>query len=513
MTSNDPSGQDTARALAAAMEHQAAGRTWEAVSICREILGRCPDQPEALHLWGLLRGIGAVAPDNNPPAFSPDTERRTAALLPQFPELAKAYHRLGNRMLYLGRHNEAESCYQKALEARPGYAAALNNLGTALRLQGRMDEAVQAYGEALAHAPEYASAHNNLGRALQDLGRLGEAKAHYQKALEINPDYAGACYNLAGAYHDSGDRTEAARWYREAIKLAPGFAESYNGLGLLAEEQGNLDQALGLYRQAVQANPRLAFAHNNLGRALHLAGRPREAGPCFEEALKLSPDCAEILNNLGNVLRAVGRYKEAAACYRQAFGLDPELVEALVNLGGVELDMKRPDRAAEHLARAYELKPDLPRVLAGLVQALLETCDWPRLAPLVVRLHEQTEKALAAGEDPPQTPFQSVLLWAEPAFNLAVARAESARKACLAGGSKVNFSFAGRRDREKITLGYMSSGFRDYPTSHLTRGLYGLHDRGRFRVVCYSNGPDDGSLYRQRIEKDSDRFVDIRECS
>jgi predicted O-linked N-acetylglucosamine transferase (SPINDLY family) len=39
--------------------------------------------------------------------------------------------------------------------------------------------------------------------------------------------------------------------------------------------------------------------------------------------------------------------------------------------------------------------------------------------------------------------------------------------------------------------------------------LFGLHDREEFFISAYSYGENDGSIYRQRIEQDCDRFVDI----
>ena len=59
-------------------------------------------------------------------------------------------------------------------------------------------------------------------------------------------------------------------------------------------------------------------------------------------------------------------------------------------------------------------------------------------------------------------------------------------------------------------IGYLSSDFRNHATSHLTQGLFGLHDRDEFEVFCYSFGSDDGSVYRKRIERDCDHFRDLR---
>ena len=66
---------------------------------------------------------------------------------------------------------------------------------------------------------------------------------------------------------------------------------------------------------------------------------------------------------------------------------------------------------------------------------------------------------------------------------------------------------------DRIRLGYVSGEFRDQAPAHLTAGLYEAHDRTRFEVIAFDNGYDDKSLYRRRLEKAFDRFIDISKMS
>ncbi len=43
--------------------------------------------------------------------------------------------------------------------------------------------------------------------------------------------------------------------------------------------------------------------------------------------------------------------------------------------------------------------------------------------------------------------------------------------------------------------------------------VFGLHNRQKFKIHCYSYSPDDQSTYRKQILNQSDQFVDIREQS
>lgn len=45
------------------------------------------------------------------------------------------------------------------------------------------------------------------------------------------------------------------------------------------------------------------------------------------------------------------------------------------------------------------------------------------------------------------------------------------------------------------------------------QSVFSLHDRHRFQVHLYATSPSDGSPFRQRIEADSDQFLDVSSWS
>lgn len=78
----------------------------------------------------------------------------------------------------------------------------------------------------------------------------------------------------------------------------------------------------------------------------------------------------------------------------------------------------------------------------------------------------------------------------------------------------------------KIKIGYVSSDLCNHPVGHLMLSgkistlllffkfliifiVFGLHDREKFEVNCYSLTPSDGSKWRSKIEADVDSFKDI----
>jgi protein O-GlcNAc transferase len=183
---------------------------------------------------------------------------------------------------------------------------------------------------------------------------------------------------------------------------------------------------------------------------------------------------------MGIFLMNSGKSEEALACYRRAMGINPDYAKAC----------------------------------ASLVSRLQQDCAWPELKLWGKKLDDLTKRSLNRRERPAETPFLSIARHADPALNFAVAK-----KWCPDGDRRISsrskaFSFNNRLPRDRrISVGYLSNNFRNHPTAHLMFDLFELHNRDRFNVFCYSYGKNDGSSYRQRIERNCDRFVELNRLS
>lgn len=125
--------------LAIATQHHRAGRLQAAEQIYREILSVVPDQPDALHLLGVLA-------------------------------------------LQAGRHGLAVQYIGRAVELQGNAADFHSNLGSAYRGLGKSPEAAACWRRALELEPNFAEAHYNLGNAFSDLDNLDDAVACYRRA-------------------------------------------------------------------------------------------------------------------------------------------------------------------------------------------------------------------------------------------------------------------------------------------------------------------------------------------
>ena len=96
-----------------------------------------------------------------------------------------------------GAYEEANSCYQRALELDPDCAAGWHLAGRLALDVGLRSEAVDLLGRAAELAPGSADVALSLGTALAKAKNLESARGWYEKALELNPSMHEAYLGIA----------------------------------------------------------------------------------------------------------------------------------------------------------------------------------------------------------------------------------------------------------------------------------------------------------------------------
>lgn len=242
-------------ALGQAVQHHQAGRLSEAEKIYRHILDVDPNQPDALHLLGVIASRVGQYDD------AIELIQRAIGINPN----VEAYHNnLGSAFKSHGKSDEAIACYRRALELKPDFAETLSNLGIALKDQGKLDEAVDCYLRALKIKPDYAEAHYNLGITYKEQGKADQAAASYRRAIEIRPNYVKAHSNLGGILNEQAKFQEAATCYQHALQHKPNSADAHFNLGIMLKEQGKIEEAVACYQRALRIKPDYLEAHHNL---------------------------------------------------------------------------------------------------------------------------------------------------------------------------------------------------------------------------------------------------------
>ena len=270
----------TAQALQLAFAHHQAGRLSEAEAIYRRILAADPNQPDALHLLGL------VAQQCGQHEAAATLLGRAAALKKKDAELFAA---LGGSLGILGRRGEAIGALSWAIAIEPKHFDAHNNLGNVYREEGKLDEAIACFEKALSLNPSFYEARFNRGQALHRAGRPADALADLREAARMRPERVEARRALSDALLVLGQRDECMAILRQLIASDVAIAVDYYNLGVALDESNRRDEAIAEYRKAIVLDPKLAEAHFNLGACLSMGLDVAAAVSEFREAARLKP--------------------------------------------------------------------------------------------------------------------------------------------------------------------------------------------------------------------------------
>lgn len=208
-----------------------------------------------------------------------------------------------------------------------------------------------------------------------------------------------------------------------------------------------------------------------------------------------------VLTFRAKVLDVLGRQDEAKAA--AAAVVHDSSADAEQRLQAATLLIRyEDDPAALDVARdAFDqLGRPLARVSA-LLYIALKAADWPLVAQLTAELKQaigQGRQAEAA-----EAPRTHVLWCASEKDNVDVLTLWARR---FAGHTPLP-PVAGQvsPDGRRLRVGYLSSDFREHPTSRLINGLLRHHDHARVELFMYCSGWDDGSALRREVASHFDQ--------
>ena len=290
------------------------GRLDDAAVQCREVLARLPDEPNALHLLGIVH-------------------------------------------LMNGEAAEAANTLAAAAQCQPDNAEIHNSLGAALRVSGRLDEAEASYRRAIKLNPGATQGYFNLGNTLVDARRLADAENCYRTALSVDPHHVDATIALGALAEQTGDTDAAIEWYRQAILHDTVMAEPHRRLAALLAAGKDWIPALVHFETAITIDPNDAPTHAEKGVALARMERFDEAMETFRRALELEPDSPEALGNYASALCQCGEARASLAHFEKALRIDPANADVHANYANVLAALGRTDDAFTHYDQALALDP------------------------------------------------------------------------------------------------------------------------------------------------------------
>ncbi len=385
-----------------ALQLHQTGNLDQASNLYHEVLEADPQNPDALHLLGVLSHQGG----NHETAV--DYISQAIAIN----DSAATYHsNLGTSYRELGKTDDAIASFRTAIQHDSSFAGAHYNLGISLAALGQIDDAIASFEDALRVDPNFTDAHNNLGRMYAIQHRYAEAITQFQQVLEVAPDVAEIHYNLGNAQHGNGEWTQAIASYEKAIELSPHLYNALNNLGSIYKDQGEFDKAIECFERALAIKPDFSEAHYNLGACQQQRSQFAQASASFEHAAEGLPQnddvqiahirsleksgqldeaerlCrqhldgstsanAEIAYLLGDILLSQGRIDEATKAFEQTLIIDGRHFLALNNLGKLHVDAERFTEAAECFQKLTENNSDNASAHYNLGNVFKEQLKW-----------------------------------------------------------------------------------------------------------------------------------------
>ncbi len=224
-------------------------------------------------------------------------------------EKAGAYCNAGIAANYIGKFEESEDYYKKAIQIDSKDADVHYNYANLLEDLGRKIEAEEHYEKEIKLNPKDVDFHNNYALLLVELGKTSEAIQHYKKAIELNPKYIRAHNNYATLLREKAMFSEAEKEVRTALQIYPENPYAFGTYGDILADEDYLEEAIEKYREAIKnsdsmAGPTIAEIHNNLGWAYAHLEKYNRARKEFEEANKLDPQNVKAIRNLRALRKA-----------------------------------------------------------------------------------------------------------------------------------------------------------------------------------------------------------------
>jgi tetratricopeptide (TPR) repeat protein len=180
-----------------------------------------------------------IAAHNGQVAKSVDILQRAITLAPG---IAEYQAEMGKQLVALHRHQEALAAAQAALELAPAALPVLNTLGTVFSHLGEHEQAVSCYRKAVS--------------------TLANRKAGVSRPADSWQ--ADLYFNLAASLNFTGEQAEAEKNYEHAIELQPRLHKAHSALSQLrrqSPERNHIPRLLQLREQVSSAGEQLHIGH------------------------------------------------------------------------------------------------------------------------------------------------------------------------------------------------------------------------------------------------------------
>jgi tetratricopeptide (TPR) repeat protein len=213
-TVQGPSDGEITQALQVAAAHLEAKRYRQAVELGQRVLQFRKNQPDALHLLGLVAfHTGKVADGERLIQMAFEVAKEPSANL---------LTNLGNAQREQGKFTEALRSYEQALTLDPQYAPAFFERGILKTYQFDERAALVDFDHVIELRPDDSAAYARATEAMNSLGLFREALAYFEKFIEREPLVPALIWGVKANIHERlSELDKAIAFSEKALALEP----------------------------------------------------------------------------------------------------------------------------------------------------------------------------------------------------------------------------------------------------------------------------------------------------
>jgi len=367
--------------------------------------------------------------------------------------------------------------------------------------------------------------YNGLSQALftQAIEKFNQGQ--YEGAIKIispllveNKDNANLHSFHAACLLNLGNFKESLGAILQAIHLSPDSAVYQANAGVVYQYLSDFDNALKHFDLALDLDRQEHTALMNKPVSLLSLRQYQDAITACHHGLAVYPASKDLWNILADVYLRTCAWHDAVDACHQGIRLAPDFpyfyqkrgiaLACLKRFSEAQLDIECAARLSGYEADAYGTFLDARQIFMSRAYDLQLLCDW--------RLYDDYAKVLQdyVAESDPLNPDRGL---AFRQFSFPVSdRLEITRKISQSISSNIVPKPLPVKDskRRRLRIGYLSPDFWNHPTAMLSRQLYALHDRERFKIYAYSlTKADTGDAYTRYIQSQCDVFRDVTRFS
>ncbi|HSM18407.1 MAG TPA: tetratricopeptide repeat protein [Gemmatimonadales bacterium] len=223
----------------------------------------------------------------------------------------------------MGRANDANTHFEKAVEADPAFAAGYLQVAATAA-------STEKFSANLAKAVENAANASRAEQLMIDVMQKGfennteSQLAAAQQLVEVQGDSPRAWLTLAGVQSGLNQISDARQSLAKAIELAPNFAAAHMQAGnnYMFLEPKDFVKAEEHFRKAIELAPNEATPYDLMGDVHRAQGKLEAAAEDYTMAAARAPEDGSPLQQRGHVHSFLGNHDAARADYTRAMELE-----------------------------------------------------------------------------------------------------------------------------------------------------------------------------------------------